>query len=115
MQRPAASTFFAVCALFCSLTAAPPSLNAQTPPPIPANHIRIHYFRPDGNYLGWTVYAFGDTTENTSNFNGGPVFVTGHHNFGAFFYVGLTANPQDLSFKEHHVRKERTARHAPIH
>ncbi len=38
--------------------------------PVPTNHVRIHYFRPDGNYLGWTVYAFGDTTEDTSNFNG---------------------------------------------
>src|SRR5258706_11641249 len=88
MHRPAASTFFAVCALVClSLTAAPPSLKAQAPP-IPANHIRIHYFRPDGNYLGWTVYAFGDTTENTSNFSGGPLHVTGPHSFGAPLSVG---------------------------
>src|SRR5258707_15844314 len=91
MHRPAASTFFAVCALVClSLTATPPSLKAQTPPPIPANHIRIHYFRPDGNYLGWTVYAFGDTTENTSNFNGGPVLVTGYDTYGAFSEVRET-------------------------
>jgi hypothetical protein len=27
--------------------------------------VRIHHFRPDGNYLGWTVYAFGDTTEES--------------------------------------------------
>src|SRR5258707_5294430 len=95
MHRPAASTFFAVCALVClSLTAAPPSLKAQAPP-IPANHVRIHYFRPDGNYLGWTVYAFGDTTENTSNFSGGPVPVTGRNNFGAFFDVGVPSTPQN--------------------
>ncbi len=101
MQRPAASTFFAVCALFCSLTAAPPSLNAQTPPPIPANHVRIHYFRPDGNYLGWTVYAFGDTTENTSNFSGGPVQVTGRDSFGAFFDVGVTSTAQNVGIIIH--------------
>src|SRR5260370_3528802 len=96
MHRPAASTFFAVCALVClSLTATPPSLKAQTPPPIPANHIRIHYFRPDGNYLGWTVYAFGDTTENTSNFNGGPVQVTRSDSFAALFSVGVTSTPQN--------------------
>src|SRR5260221_12094211 len=94
MHRPAASTFFAVCALVClSLTAAPPSLKAQAPP-IPANHVRIHYFRPDGNYLGWTVYAFGDTTENTSNFSGGPRQVTGRNTFGALFDVGVTSPPQ---------------------
>src|SRR5258706_597410 len=102
MHRPAASTFFAVCALVClSLTATPPSLKAQTPPPIPANHIRIHYFRPDGNYLGWTVYAFGDTTENTSNFNGGPVQVTGRDSFGAFFDVGVTSTAQNVGIIIH--------------
>src|SRR5260221_407395 len=96
MHRPAASTFFAVCALVClSLTAAPPSLKAQAPP-IPANHVRIHYFRPDGNYLGWTVYAFGDTTENTSNFSGGPVQVTGRDSFGAHFDVGVTSTAQNV-------------------
>src|SRR5260221_5594150 len=96
MHRPAASTFVAVCALVClSLTAAPPSLKAQAPP-IPANHVRIHYFRPDGNYLGWTVYAFGDTTENTSNFSGGPVQVTGRDSFGAFFDVGVTSPAQNV-------------------
>ena len=40
---------------------------------IPSNTARIHYFRPDANYASWKVYAFGDTTEDTSNFNGGPV------------------------------------------
>ena len=44
-------------------------------PPIPAQHVRIHYFNPDNTYAGWTVYAFGDTTEDQSNFNGGPVQV----------------------------------------
>src|SRR5260221_358780 len=101
MHRPAASTFFAVCALvWLPLTAAPPSLKAQAPP-IPANHVRIHYFRPDGNYLGWTVYAFGDTTENTSNFSGGPVQVTGRNSFGAFFDVGVTSTAQNVGIIIH--------------
>src|SRR5258708_1941899 len=103
MHRPAASTFFAVCALVClSLTATPPSLKAQTPPPIPANHIRIHYFRPDGNYLGWTVYAFGDTTENTSNFNGGPPQATGSATVRGFFYVGATSTAPKHRHLIHH-------------
>ena len=46
---------------------------AEAVTPIPANHIRIHYFRPDGAYAGWTVYAFGDTTEDQGNYGGGPV------------------------------------------
>jgi hypothetical protein len=57
MHRRAASIFSAVLALVSILLiAAPGSLMAQAPtPPIPANHVRIHYFRPDGIYLGWTV------------------------------------------------------------
>jgi pullulanase len=102
MHRRAASTFSAVFVLvFFLLSAAPALLKAQTPPPIPANHVRIHYFRPDGNYLGWTVYAFGDTTEDTSNFNGGPVQVTGRDSFGAFFDVGVTSTAQNVGIIIH--------------
>ena len=104
MRHHASSTFSATFALVSILfVAAPRILEAQAPPPIPANHIRIHYhyFRPDGNYLGWTVYAFGDTTENTANFNGGPVQVTGQDSFGAFFDVGATATAQNVGIIIH--------------
>jgi pullulanase len=82
--------------------AQPPTEFAQDPP-IPANTARIHYFRPDANYASWTVYAFADTTEDTSNFNGGPVFVTGYDTYGAFYDVGLKPNPQDLGFIVHNI------------
>jgi pullulanase len=98
MHRRAVFTFLALSCLL--LTAASTLLNAQTPP-IPAGHVRIHYFRPDGNYLGWTVYAFGDTTEDTSNFNGGPVQVTGRDTFGAFFDVGVTSTAQNVGIIVH--------------
>ncbi len=61
---------------------------------IPPNHIRIHYHRPDGIYNGWTVYAFDDTTENTGNYGGGPVQVTGTDSYGAYFDVGVISSPQ---------------------
>ena len=70
-------------------------------PPIPAQHVRIHYFNPDNTYAGWTVYAFGDTTEDQSNFNGGPVQVTGIDDFGAYFDVGVTATAQDVGIIIH--------------
>jgi pullulanase len=70
-------------------------------PPIPAQHVRIHYFNPDNTYAGWTVYAFGDTTEDQSNFNGGPVQVTGIDDFGAYFDVGITATAQDVGIIIH--------------
>jgi pullulanase len=80
-----------------------PQTEFTTEPPIPANKARIHYFRPDANYASWTVYAFGDTTEDTGNFNGGPVFVTGYDTYGAFYDVGLTPNPHDLGFIVHNI------------
>ena len=74
---------------------------AQTSTPIPTNHIRIHYFRPDAAYAGWTVYAFGDTTEDQGNFNGGPVQITGTDTFGAYFDVGVTVSAKDVGIIIH--------------
>ena len=77
-------------------------LAAQTP--VPANHIRIHYHRPDANYSGWTVYAFGNTTEDQGNYGGGPVQVTGldaNNNFGAYFDVGITPGATDVGLIIH--------------
>src|SRR5260370_3664015 len=103
MRGLAASSFSAVCGVVLfGVMAGAGLLKAQASiPPIPANHVRIHYFRPDGNYLGWTVYAFGDTTEDTSNFNGGPVKVTGQDSFGAFFDVGVTSTAQNVGLIIH--------------
>lgn len=80
--------------------AAGPLASAQADPPIPNGDIRIHYFRQDGNYRGWTVYAFFDTTE-PNNFPGGPVPVTGMDDFGAYFDVGVTANASNVGLILH--------------
>src|SRR5258707_15038659 len=112
MRRRAASTFSAVFALvFFWLMAGPGLLKAQASiPPIPANHVRIHYFRPDGNYLGWTVYAFGDTTEDTANFNGGPLHVTGAEWTCAFHGLGGTLTPQ---YHGHIITTCKSHKHPP--
>ena len=68
---------------------------------IPSGDIRIHYFRPDGNYSGWTVYAFDNTTENTGNYGGGPVQVTGTDGYGVYFDVGVTAGAQEVGIILH--------------
>ncbi len=70
-------------------------------PPIPTSHIRIHYHRPDGNYSGWTIYAFDNTTENTGNYGGGPVQVTGTDGYGAYFDVGITSGAQQVGIIIH--------------
>ena len=85
--------------LFAALVAS--TAFAQTVPPIPANHIRIHYHRYDGIYTGWTVYAFGDTTENTGNYGGGPIQASGSDSFGAFYDVGVTAGASNVGIIVH--------------
>jgi len=89
-----AAAFPLAALLFAGLFQIPTAARAD--PSIPVNHIRIHYYRPDGSYSGWTVYAFGDTTEDTDNYGGGPVQVTGTNTFGAYFDVGVTANPHNV-------------------
>jgi len=74
---------------------------AQPDPAIPSGDIRIHYFRPDGNYSGWTIYAFDNTTENTGNYGGGPVQVTGTDSFGVYFDVGITTGAQEVGIIIH--------------
>ncbi len=68
---------------------------------IPANHIRIHYHRPDATYTGWTVYAFFDTTEDTGNYGGGPVQVSGTDSYGVYFDVGVTSGAQNVGLIIH--------------
>src|SRR5271165_6409139 len=102
MNRRAASSFSAVLLLFFIASLAAPILAARpSDPSIPANHIRIHYFRPDGNYSGWTVYAFDNTTENTGNYGGGPVQVTGTDSFGVYLDVGVTIGAQEVGIIIH--------------
>jgi pullulanase len=86
--------------LLLSVLASTQSL-AASDPAIPSGDIRIHYHRPDGNYSGWTVYAFDSTTENTGNYGGGPVQVTGTDSFGAYFDVGVTTGAQEVGIIIH--------------
>ena len=64
------------------------SLLAESP--VPETHIRIHYHRADAAYTGWTVFAFGNTTEDQGNFNAGPVQISGTDTFGVYFDVDVT-------------------------
>ena len=89
----------AVCLLLLAVSATA-TASAQTDPPIPAEDIRIHYFRPDGMYTGWTIYAYDDTTE-PNDFADGPVAVTGTDAFGVYFDVGVTATAQNVGLLLH--------------
>ncbi len=85
--------------LLAGVIAAVPAF-AQADPPIPSGDIRVHYFRPDGNYTGWTIYAFFQTTE-PNNFPGGPVPITGKDSFGVYFDVGVTAGAANVGLILH--------------
>ena len=63
---------------------------AATAPPIPAGSVRIHYFRPDGNYTGWALYTWNASTENAV-WCQTEVSVTGSDSYGVYFDV--TVNP----------------------
>ena len=60
-----------------------------TQPPItpPANEtVRIHYYRPDGNYSGWAVYTWNASTDNDS-WCTKEVSASGTDSFGVYFDV----------------------------
>jgi pullulanase len=94
--RPAFA-FFVLLSCLVPCTAA----RAQSDPPIPSGSVRIHYHRPDGNYGGWTVYAFDDTTENIGGYGTGPVQATGTDSYGAYFDVGVTTGAQEVGIILH--------------
>ena len=96
---PRLFTFSIVATLLCAFASV--EAFAAADPPIPSGDIRIHYNRPDGNYEGWTIYAFDNTTENTGNYGGGPVQVTGSDSYGVYFDVGVTTGAQEVGIIIH--------------
>ncbi|HUH62112.1 MAG TPA: pullulanase-type alpha-1,6-glucosidase [Terracidiphilus sp.] len=103
LRRRARLSSAIILAIFTFLSgfAASAAAFAQSDPPIPSGDIRIHYHRPDGNYSGWTVYAFDNTTEDTGNYSGGPVQVTGTDSYGTYFDVGITTGAQEVGLIIH--------------
>ncbi|HZZ17703.1 MAG TPA: pullulanase-type alpha-1,6-glucosidase [Candidatus Sulfotelmatobacter sp.] len=84
-MKPALSFLFLVILSFLASPA-----RAASDPPIPAGSVRIHYFRPDGNYMGWALYTWNASTENAS-WCQSEVQITGTDSYGVYFDV--TVNP----------------------
>src|SRR5579875_1866757 len=61
-----------------------------TETPIPAGDIRVHYYRPDGNYSGWAIYAWNATTTNYS-WCSTEVQQTGADAWGVYFDIPVSA------------------------
>jgi pullulanase len=85
---PANSTAKRVLLLLVALMCLLPSLRAQSDPPIPPGDVRIHYFRPDGNYSGWALYTWNASTENAS-WCSSEVQISGTDSYGVYFDVSV--------------------------
>lgn len=73
------------------------SASAASDPAVPAGDVRIHYFRPDGNYSGWAIYTWD--AHPTPGWCSGEVQVTGTDNFGVYFDVPIDLTlSSDLGF-----------------
>ena len=77
--------------------------NLANPNALLPGYARIHYFRPDGNYPNWTVYAFNDTAEYTGDFNDGLTSLTSYDSYGAYFDISLIPNAKNLGFIIHNI------------
>ncbi len=64
------------------------SLWAESAAVIPPGHVRIHYYRPDGNYGGWALYTWNASTEN-NQWCSSEVSVAGTDSYGVYFDVAV--------------------------
>ncbi|GHF39683.1 pullulanase [Deinococcus metalli] len=87
MRRPATFLTFALLASAAAQSALPP------------NTARIHYQRPDGNYTGWSLHAWEDTTATLTWDK--PLVQTGKDDWGAYFDVPLKTGAQKVAFIIH--------------
>ncbi|MBV2153718.1 pullulanase-type alpha-1,6-glucosidase [Kitasatospora sp. SUK 42] len=72
------------------------------PKPVPTAGARpyavVHYNRPDGDYDGWNLYAWGDLADGeATQWPAGHAF-TGRDAYGAFAYVRLKPGASDVGF-----------------
>ncbi|MGA5816358.1 pullulanase-type alpha-1,6-glucosidase [Kitasatospora sp. NPDC094028] len=86
------------------LRSATASFTTGTPAPAPAPtagarpYAVVHYNRPDGDYDGWNLYAWGDLADGEgTQWPAGHPF-TGRDAYGAFAYVKLKPGASDLGF-----------------
>jgi len=81
---------FVLTVLLFSVGAALPML-AATDPPIPSGSVRIHYYRPDSNFSGWTMWTWNASTENQTAWCSTELNQSGIDSYGAYWDV--TVNP----------------------
>jgi pullulanase len=55
---------------------------------VPASDVRIHYYRPDGNYSGWAINTWNASTSTNTSCSG-EVQNSGTDSFGIYFDVAV--------------------------
>lgn len=60
-------------------------------PPIPPGSVRIHYYRPDSNFSGWTMWTWNASTEGQTTWCQTELAQAGTDTYGAYWDV--TVNP----------------------
>ena len=70
---------------------------------IPAGYARIHYYRPDAKFTGWTLWTWGASTENQTTWCQTELQPTGTDSYGAYWDVSIDSaqNGGDLGFIVH--------------
>ncbi len=68
-------------------------------PPIEDGMVRIHYFRPKGDFDGWGLHVWGDTDEKVEWSS--PLPVTGEDPYGAWWDVHATEEAKEIGFIVH--------------
>ena len=72
------------------------------PPPVTgggADYLVVHYNRPDGNYDGWGLHAFGDIEGTVEWAN--PIPFTGEDSYGRFAWVKVKPGGSNVGFIVH--------------
>jgi pullulanase len=74
--------------LLCACTVAPA---LASDPAIPSGSVRIHYYRPDSKFAGWTMWTWNASTEGQTNWCQTELNQAGSDSYGAYWDV--TVNP----------------------
>ncbi len=81
------------------LAIATATAQGEAAPPLPDDVARVHYQRPDGDYSGWVLHVWEDTTESVTWTEGLPI--TGQDAYGAYWDVGLAEGAARVGFIVH--------------
>jgi pullulanase-type alpha-1,6-glucosidase len=61
----------------------------------------VHYYRPDGNYNGWTAYPFGSGVSGSYDYNSSSIPFIGRTDYGAFALIPLSDPSAELGVVIH--------------